>query len=146
MLELLNVGLIGRNDHPAYNVRVTIQEFRCGMDDQIRAEVDRLLQCRGEESVIDHDLRSHIPRLRRDRPDINDTHQWIARSFDEDQLWAACQSHLEHRLIALVDECYFELSLRLSCIQQAPCSSITVVWCDDEISWFQTSEAKVDCG
>src|SRR3954466_2509003 len=100
MLERLNVALISRYDPSAYNVRVTIQKFRCGMHDQIRAELDRLLQCRGGEGVVDHAPPSHTLRLRRDRPDINDAHRWIAGGFDEDQLRAACQCRLEHRLIA----------------------------------------------
>src|SRR5881409_2618299 len=82
--ELLAHHAIRRHHRAAYDVAVTIQVFRRGVDDDVRAERDRLLQRGREEGVVDDDDRADAVRGRRRGPHVGDAQQGIAWRFDPD--------------------------------------------------------------
>ncbi len=102
--KLLVQRRIARNHRPAHDVTVTVQELGGGVHDEICPERERLLPGRGEESVVDDDERTAGVPESRDRGDVGDAQQRVARCFDPHQRRRVRECGAHRGLIAEVDE------------------------------------------
>ena len=80
--ELLVERRLARHHRAAHHIAVTIEVLGRGVDHQIRSERQRLLPGRREKRVVDHDERTAGVPEGRDRGDVGDSQERVARCLD----------------------------------------------------------------
>ena len=81
-INLLGVFLARQDGGASDAVAVPVEVLGHGMDDDVRAESERLLEIRAEESVVHYHCKILVARERGDGGEIGDDHCGIRRSLD----------------------------------------------------------------
>ena len=84
-LQPLDVLVAGGDDDAADAVAVAVEVFRGAVHDQVGAELDRPLQARARERVVDDEPGAVPMREIGCRRQVRDPHDRVARRFDEQQ-------------------------------------------------------------
>ena len=83
--EPLRDRLVVRRDHAGDDVGVAAEVLRRRVDHDVGAEVERVLQVRRGERVVDDDLRADRVRRLGDGGDVDDVEQRVGRALDPDE-------------------------------------------------------------
>src|SRR4029079_5235765 len=84
--ELFDQTGIGGDDRAANDITVAVQILRRGVNDDIRPELDRTLQYRGEKGVVDGHERAGTVTSRGNLTEVRNAEQRIARRLDPEKL------------------------------------------------------------
>jgi hypothetical protein len=131
------VGPVCGDHRTADYVGMAVDVFGGRMDHQIGTQRDRLLQGRGQEGVVDRDLRPRRMGAATQVGDIDDAHQWIGRGLDQDQFRLPGEGFVKGGGIPLVDEFHVEMVAARPGRQQAVGAAVTVVRGDQQITGLQ---------
>ena len=101
--------VLSDNRDAADHVGVAVQVFRRGMNDHVEAEFDRPLRPRTRERVVGNADRVVRARDLRDRLEVDQLQQRIARRFHPDHPRVRLHLALDFRRIAHVDEGEIEI-------------------------------------
>ena len=115
------------NHHPGHHIRVTIKVFSTGVQHQIGAQRQRVLQRRTQEGVIDHADRPGFARQTTDFRNIHYPQQWITWAFDQHQLRFFRQRRPQRLLIVLIDELNAIAAALRQAIEQTVAAAVAVV-------------------
>ena len=102
--ERLAAIVLGAEDGAAQAAPLPVDMLGRGIDRDIRAEFERLLQKRRREHIVDHHRRTGAVRQAGDRPHIDDFELRVGRRLQENRLCRARQHPLPGRKVRAVDQ------------------------------------------
>jgi hypothetical protein len=122
---------VARDHRAADHVAVPVQVLGGRVDNEVRAERQRLLPGRRQESIVDHDQGAGGVRLGGDGRDVGDAQQRVARRLDPHHCRRLRQRRRDRGLIAEVDEVDPPLAAAPPGVKQPVGATVTVVRHDD---------------
>ena len=125
------------NHHPGHHIGVTIEVFGTGMQHQIGAQRQRVLQRRAQEGVVHH---ANCPGLTRQTTDFRNIHhpqQWITWAFHQHQLRFFRQRRPQRLLIILIDELDAIAAALRQAVEQTVAAAVAVVRRHQQIARFK---------
>jgi hypothetical protein len=125
--ELLADRRIAGDRRPADDVAVAVDIFGGRMDDDVGAMLDRPLQHRREEGIVDHGKRANFPRRANHRSEVGDPQQRVGRRLDPHQRGLARQCLGQRGWIGLVANVELKRPLGGERVEQAPAAAVAVV-------------------
>ncbi len=135
-----------RDEHAADHVAVPVQVFRRRMQHDVRGALQRTLEERSRERVID-DVQKAV-RLGQiaDRGKIGQVHHGIGRGLAEDHAGRRCHGPLDLPDIAHIDEREPEAKPGIDLLHQTVGAAIDVLAADDVIAGFEQLERRIEGG
>ena len=142
--KCLGLLRLGRHQHAAQPVAVSVQEFRRRVHDDVGAERDRLLKIWRHERVVDAQL--HALRMTNigHRANIGQCHQGIRRRLDMHQSRLRRDRALDVLRIARVHISELDAVARQYLVKQPHRSAVHVVTANDVIACAKHGEQRGD--
>ncbi len=143
-MELLcELGITG-DDHAADPVRVSVEILGGGVDDEVGAEVDRTLQHRCQECVVDHHERVALAGNSRHGGEVGELHHRVGRGFHENHPSAIGTGVGEGRGFRRVDKDDVDPVALGDSGEEAVCSAVEIIGGNDVVTRFEQIGDRVD--
>ena len=137
---------VADHDRASNHVAVPIQVLGGGVNHDIRAQCERLLQGRRQEGVVgNYDGIARV-RLRGEAVDVDDAQERIAGRLDPHHARLLRERVGDGNVIRLINERHAEVCLARECIEQAIGAAITVVGGNEQISRPEQMREQRDRG
>ena len=112
IVDMVGDELLARQDHAAEHAALAVDVFGGGVDDAIGAELQRMLQQRRGEHVVDDERRAGPVHDLGDAGDVDELERRIGRRFQERRLGVRTQRRPPRVKIRAVDEGRFDPETR----------------------------------
>ncbi len=123
--------------HPADTIAVTIEILRRAVHHDIRTQLQRTLQVRRHERIVDDDPSTPAMRDLRDATDIRNRHHRVRRRLDEHHLCIRPHGLLERRQIRRIHIRELDAVVPDDLVEQPECPSVDILRTDRMIALLQ---------
>lgn len=144
-VNFLGVFLAGENRGAGDAVAVAVEVLGHGMDDDVSAESERLLEIRAEESVVHYHCKILVARERRNGGEIGDDHGGIRRSLDVNHFGRRAQCFLDLLQTRSVNETELHAELNEKLGGEAVDSAINGARQNGVVARTEQSKDRIDC-
>ena len=136
-LQPLDVDVAHRDDDSADAVAVPVQKLRRAVDDEVGAEVDRPLDRRAGERVVDDDDDVTGVRDRTGSSEVGESQRRVRRRLEEQHPRVGADGGFDRLEIGRVDVGEIELILPQHALEQSIRAAVGIVGDDDVIAGLE---------